>query len=102
MSARCAHETSRWVCLQPALTLSAVPDAVLRTEHPTPAFAVQDREVADREPERSRLEAAVTTLVDQNSISRLGVRERIDSHPESIALWVARVQGSRLSRCKIR
>ena len=102
MSARCAHETSRWVCLQPALTLSAIPDAVLGTEHPAPALAIEDREVADREPERSGLEAAVATLVDQNAISRLGVGKRIDSHAESIAGRLARVQGPRPSGCRIR
>jgi hypothetical protein len=48
------------------------------------------------------LKAAVTTLVDQQAIARLGVGKRIDSHPESIALWIARVQGSRLSGCRIR
>jgi len=102
MAARCAHEASRWVCLQPSLTLAPVPDAVLRTKHPSPPFAVQDREVADREPKSSGLKAAVATLVDQQAITRLGVGKRIDSHPESIALWVARVQGSRRSRCRIR
>jgi hypothetical protein len=102
MAARRAHETSRWVCLQPPLALSPVPDAVLGTEHPSPPFAVQDREVADRKPKGSGLKTAVATLVDQEAIARLGVRKRIDSHPESIALWIARVQGSRLSRCRIR
>jgi hypothetical protein len=85
MAARCAHQASRWVCLQPALALSAVPDAVLGTEHPSAAFAVQDCEVADREPESSGLKAAVAALIDQQPIARLGVRKRIDSHLESIA-----------------
>jgi hypothetical protein len=102
MSARCTHETSRWVCLQPALTLSAIPDAVLGTEHPAPSFAVQDRKVADRESERSGLEAAVAALVDQQAIARLGVCERIDSHGESIARRLARVQGPSLTGCRIR
>ncbi len=98
MSARCAHKTSRWVCLQPALTLSAVPDAVLRTEHPAPTLAVQDREVADREPKGPGLEAAVATLVDQEAIARLGVGERIDSHGESIA----RSRVAHSAGCRIR
>ncbi len=102
MAARCAHEASRWVGLQPSLALAPVPDAVLGTEHPTAPFAVEDREVANREPEGSGLKAAVATLVDQQAIARLGVGKRIDSHPESIALWIARVQGSRLSGCRIR
>ena len=85
MAARCAHETSRRVCLQPALAFAPVPDAVLWAEHPSPPLAVQDRQVADREPEGSGLEAAVATLVDQQAIARLGVGKRIDSHGESIA-----------------
>ncbi len=98
MAARCAHEASRWVCLQPAFALSPVPDAILGTEHPAPPFAVKDREVADREPESSGLEAAVATLVDQQAIARLGVGKRIDSHKQSIA-------GSRVGHsagCRIR
>jgi hypothetical protein len=71
--------------LQPTLTLSPIPDAVLGTEHPAPTLAVQDREVTDREPKSSGLEAAVATLVDQNSITSLSVSKRIDSHGESIA-----------------
>jgi hypothetical protein len=85
MAARCAHEPSRWVCLQPALALSAVPDAVLRTEHPAPSLAVEDREVADCEQKGPGLQAAVAALVDQQAIARLGIGERIDSHAESIA-----------------
>jgi hypothetical protein len=85
MAARCAHEASRWVCLQPALAFAAVPDAVLRTEHPAPPFAIQDREIADRKPKSSGLKAAVATLVDQQPIARLCVRKGIDSHVESIA-----------------
>ena len=85
VAARCAHEPARWVCLQPALALSSVPDAVLRTKHPAPSFGVEDREVADREPKRTGLQAAVAALVDQQAIARLGVSERIDSHGESIA-----------------
>src|SRR5713101_9596973 len=85
MAARCAHEASRWVCLQPPLALAPVPDAVLGSEHPSPPFAVEDRKVADREPEGSGLKAAVATLVDQQAIAGLGVCKRIDSHAESIA-----------------
>ena len=102
MPARCADKASRRVRLQPALAFSAVPDAVLGTEHPAPPLAVEHSEVADREPKGSRLHAAVAALVDQQAIARLGVSKGIDSHPESIALWIARVQGSRLSGCRIR
>jgi hypothetical protein len=71
--------------LQPALALSSVPDAVLGTEHPSAPLAVEDREVADREPKSTGLQAAVATLVDQQAIARLSVSERIDSHRGSIA-----------------
>jgi hypothetical protein len=84
MAARCAHEASRWVGLQPSLALSPIPDTVLRAKHPSPPFAVEDGEVANREPEGSGLEAAVATLVDQQAIARLGVSKRIDSHGESL------------------
>jgi len=102
MAARCTDQPSRWVCLQPSLALSPVPDAVLRTEHPAPSLAVEDREVAHREPEGSGLKAAVATLVDEQAIARLGVREGIDSHVESIARRLARVQGLSLCGCRIR
>jgi hypothetical protein len=85
MAARCADEPARWVSLQPALAFAAVPDAVLGTEHPAPPFAIQDGKVADREPKGSGLEAAVAAIVDQQAIARLGVREGIHSHGESIA-----------------
>jgi hypothetical protein len=71
--------------LQPALALSSVPDAVFRTKHPAPPLAVEDREVADRKPKRTGLQAAVAALVDQQAIACLSVSERIDSHGESIA-----------------
>ena len=102
MAARRADEASRWVGLQPALAFAPVPDAVLWAEHPSPPLAVQDRQVADREPEGSGLKAAVATLVDQQAIARLGVGKRIDSHGESIAGRLARVQGPYLSGCRIR
>src|SRR5207245_6406034 len=41
MSARGAHQAPRRICLQPALVLAPVPDAVLRSEHPSPAFAIE-------------------------------------------------------------
>src|SRR5216683_1468890 len=97
MAARCAHEASRWVGLQPSLALAPVPDAVLGTEHPTAPFAVEDRKVANREPEGSGLKAAVATLVDQQAISGFGISERIHSHRESIARsWVGHSAGCRI------
>jgi len=80
MSARVAHEPSRRICLQPALVLAPVPDPVLRPEHPSKPFAVEHREVADREPERSRLQIARTPLVDQCAVACLSFRERVHSH----------------------
>jgi hypothetical protein len=85
MAARCAHEAPWRVCLKPALTFASVPDAVLGTEHPAPPFAVEDREVADREAKGSSLHAPVAALVDQQPVARLGICKRIDSHVESIA-----------------
>jgi hypothetical protein len=102
MTARCAHETSRWVCLQPPLAFAAVPDPVLRTEHPAAPLAVQHGKVADREPKSSGLETAVATLVDQQAIAGLSVRKRIDGHAESIARKPVRVQGGPQSGCRIR
>ena len=97
MAARRADEAARWVCLQPALALSPVPDAILWAEHPSPPLAVQDRKVTDREPEGSSLKAAVATLVDQQAIPGLGISERIHGHRESIARsWVGHSAGCRI------
>src|SRR5713101_7045923 len=84
MAARGTHEPSRRIRLQPALPLAAIPDAVLRAEHPSTPFAIEDGQIAHREPERASLKAAVATLVDQLAIVRLGVRERIDCHAQSL------------------
>ena len=43
-------------------------------------FAVEHREIADREPERSRLQTARATLVDQCAVAGLSLRERVHSH----------------------
>lgn len=71
--------------MQPAFALATVPDAVLRTQHPPLTLAVQDRQVAHRQPEGSCLEAAYPTFLDQVAISGLGVSERVYSHAQSIA-----------------
>jgi hypothetical protein len=70
--------------LQPPLALTSIPDAVLGTEHPSPPLAVEHGEVANRKPKSSCLKIAVTTLIDENPVSSLGIRERIDSHGESM------------------
>jgi hypothetical protein len=85
MSARRTDEPPRWVGLQPAFTLAAVPDSVFGAEHPAPPLAVEDRKVAHSDPERPRLEGSHPPLLDQVSVTQLGFGERIDSHPESIA-----------------
>lgn len=85
MAARRADEAARRVRLQPPLVLSPVPDAVFRPEHPAAAFAVEDREVSNREPERPRQKGAGAPLLDQELVADLSFRERIDCHAESIA-----------------
>ena len=84
MPARRTHEPAWRVRLQPPLAFSAVPDTVLGSEHPSPTFAIEHCEVAHREPKSSCLKIAVTTLLDENPVSSLGIRERIDSHGESM------------------
>src|SRR4029077_1979236 len=85
MPARGTHEAARWIGLQPALTFAAVPDAVLGTEHPSSAFAVEDGQVSNRDPESPCLQASNPALFHQAPVTRLGVGERVDSHAESIA-----------------
>src|SRR5437899_11045961 len=75
MSARGAHQASRRIGLQPALVLAPVPDAVLRSEHPSPAFAIEHREVADGDAIPARLEVSGAPLLDQELVSDLCFRE---------------------------
>ena len=92
MTTRWTDEPAWWVGLQPTLAFAPVPDAILRTEHPPAALAVEHCEVANREAECAGLKTAVAALLDQNPVSSLGVRERIDSHGESIARRLGRLQ----------
>ena len=94
MTTRRADQPARRVSLQPALALAAVPDAILGTEHPSPSLAVKNCEVAHRQPEGPRLQAAAATLLDQRAIANLGICERIDGHAESIACESARGIGT--------
>ena len=80
MSARRTHEAARRIGLQPALVLAPVPDAVLRSEHPSPAFAIEHREVADGDAIPARLEVSGAPLLDQELVSDLCFREWIDRH----------------------
>ena len=70
--------------MQPPLAFSAIPDTVLRSEHPSPPLAVEHGQVAHREPERARLQTAVAAFLDKDPIASFGVGKRIDSHRESM------------------
>ncbi len=85
MPAERAHEPARGIILQPPFMLAAVPDSVLGSQHPAVALSVEHRKIANREPERTRLQTAGAPLGDQGSISRLGLGEWIDRHGDSIA-----------------
>src|SRR5215813_1997814 len=80
-----AHEAARWVGLEPALVLAAVPDPVLRSEHPAMTLAVEHGQIAHREPERTSLQTARSPLRDQRFVPGLGFGEWIDGHQDSIA-----------------
>jgi len=84
MPARRAHEPPRRVGLQPSLVLPPVPDAVLRAEHPPPAFVVEHRQVAHRDAKRAWLKIADTPLLDEELESDLSVSERVNRHAESM------------------
>ena len=85
MPAVSADEPARRISLQPLFMLAAVPDSVLRSQHPAMSLAVEHGEIAHREPECSRLQIARAPVRDQRSISRLGLGEWIDRHRDSIA-----------------
>jgi len=71
--------------LQPTLALAPVPDPILWAEHPSPPLAVENRKITHGKAKRSGLEPAIAALLDQQAITGLGVRERVDGHAESIA-----------------
>lgn len=85
VAARRADQSPRWVGLQPALTLSSVPDAVFRSEHPAASLTVEHGEVSDGKPERARHESACPPLLGKELVPVLGFCEGIDRHGESIA-----------------
>jgi hypothetical protein len=80
-----ANEPARGIGLQPPFVLAAVPDSVLRSQHPAMALTIEDCEIANREPERTGLQTAGAPLRDQRSISGLGLGEWVDRHRDSIA-----------------
>lgn len=65
MAARRAHKAARWIGLQPTLSFAPVPDAVFWAEHPSPALAVEHRQVAYSEPECASLQSSIAPLLDQ-------------------------------------
>ena len=101
MPAGRAHQPSRWVRLQPALVLTAVPHSVFGTEHPSPALVVEHGEVAHRNPERPRLQVSSATLFDEVLVANLGIRERIYRHAREY--YAVRYRGSadlRIADCR--
>ena len=88
VAARRTYETARWICLQPALALATVPDAIFGPEHPPTALAVKHRQVANRDTESPCLQAACAALLDEVPVAQLCLSEWIDCHSESIACGV--------------
>ncbi len=80
MSTRRAHQPARRIGLQPPFVFPPVPDSVLRSQHPSPSFAVEHGEVANRDAERTRLKVAGVPLLDEELVADLGFGERIDGH----------------------
>jgi len=78
--ARRTYESARRVRLQPSLVLAPVPDAILRSKHPSPALAVEDREIAHRDAKRTRLQVADAPFLDQELVTDLCFSEWIDGH----------------------
>ena len=88
--------------MEPPLVFAAIPDAIFGSEHPPPSLAVEHRKVSDRQPERSRQQAARAPLCDQKLVADLGFGEGIDCHAESIACDGGRIQDRRGEGCRIR
>ena len=85
---RRTHQPSRRIGLQPPFVLAPVPDSVLRPKRPSPSFAVQHREVAHRDAERSSLQVADAPFLDQELVADLRFGKRIDSHAESMPVGI--------------
>jgi hypothetical protein len=83
--ARRTDEAPRRIGLQPPLVLAPVPDAILRTEHPAPAFAVEHPEISHGDAKGARLQIAGATLLDEELVADLCFGEWIDGHVESMA-----------------
>ena len=85
MPAMGADEAARRVCLQPAFVLAPVPHAVLGTEHPSVALAVEHGQVAYGQPEGPSRQAAVPALIHEGAISGLRLGEGVDGHGLTVA-----------------
>ena len=84
VTARRADQAARRIGLQPSLVLAPVPNAVLRSEHPSPAFVVEHSKVSDRDTKCTRWQISGAPLIDQELVSDLCFGEWIDRHPESM------------------
>ena len=80
MTARRTHEPARRIRLQPSLVLAPVPDPVLGSEHPSPSFAVQNGQVANRDSKSAWRQVAHAALLDEEFESDLCLGEGIDGH----------------------
>src|SRR5579859_2008438 len=96
-----AHQPPRRIGLQPALVLAPVPHAVLGTEHPPVALAVEHGEIAHGQPERARLQAAVPALIHERPISDLRLGEGVHSHGLTVSPRSRTGRGGAPPRCKI-
>ena len=85
-----ADQAAGWVGLQPAIVLTAVPDAVLWTQHPAMALAVEHGQITHGEPKSSGLQSAGFSIGDERLVANLCLGERVDRHPDSIAGSVKR------------
>jgi hypothetical protein len=84
VAAAAANKASGGFGLAPAITITPVPDAVLRTERPLSAFRVDNAELADRGPEGTGVHGATAPLAEERLVARLGLAEGIDRHRASI------------------
>ena len=80
MPARRTHQPARRIGLQPTLVLAAIPHAVLGSQHPTPALAVEHGKVAHRDAKGAWLEISHAPLLDEILEANLGFGEGIDCH----------------------
>ena len=85
MPAVSADQAAGRVRLQPPLVLAPIPHAILRTEHPSMALAVEHGQVPHGQPEGARRQTAIPALVHKRSISDLRLGEGVDGHGLTVA-----------------